>query len=434
MRIYAKRKEQFDLGPDKRNGVVLGQRLGGDRVLPAKDGQVIWGFDELRQPALVLGASGKGKTETLMQILYEVAVKTDRKIFYLDAKGDCETAERFVALMKKTGRRTRVFPNEPFDGWRGDWKAVVDRLLQVIAYEDTGPAAYYRDIAKTVLQTACQVDGVPPRSSRELLSRLSMNLLAVKSGGRVSAVLSEDLVSQIRMRYEAFFGQLGESLNGNWAWEDADAAYFLLDSVGREEDTTSTAAYAFADFAHYFKSRKPREQGCVLAVDEFSAVARTSDVASRLEQARGYNAFLLLAPQTVAGMGFPEQQSRILGSVDMVICHGMKEPGRIADLAGERPALELLQHYEAHRRTGEGQMRLEDRPRLTSDRLRELGPGEVWLIRNNRAMKVKVARPPEEFLELPERERVEVPFDPRQLSRRTAGNMSQVGKGAGDED
>lgn len=427
MRIYAKQQgKQCGSELNEPDGVVLGKRCQGDRVLSVVDGQVVWSLDELRQPALVLGASGKGKTETLLRILHEVAVKTDRPVYYLDAKGDRETAERFVGLMEKTGRRVRVFPNEPFDGWKGDWKAVVDRLLQVIAYENSGPAAFYRDVAKSVLQTACRTGEDAPRSSQELLARLSMASLAKESGGRASAAFSNDLVSQVRMRYEAFFGQLGTALDGEWAWEDADAAYFLLDSVGREEDAASTAAYVFADFAHYFKERKERDQACILAVDEFSAIAKTSDVASRLEQARGYNAFLLLAPQTVAGMGPIEQQSRILGSVDMVICHGMKEPGRIAELAGSRVGIEVTHRYKDQVRTGEGQVRLDEQPRLTNDRLRELGPGEVWLIRNNEAMKVAVERSPEVEGELPPSVDTEAPFEARERSERGSGTYSHV--------
>jgi hypothetical protein len=391
-----------------------------------RNGQVVWSFDQLRQPALVLGASGKGKTETTMRILYEVAAKTDMPVYFLDAKGDRETAERFVGLMEATGRRVRVFPNERFDGWRGDWKAIVNRLLQAIVYMEVGPAAYYRDIAKTVLQTACRMGGEPPRSSRELLERLSLDSLAKEASGIASSALTEESVAQVRMRYEAFFGQLGTALDGDWAWEDAEAAYFLLDSVGTSEDAASTAAYAFADFGHYFKDRKPREQKCVLAVDEFSAIARTSDVAMRLEQARGYNAFLLLAPQTVSGMGSFEQQSRILGSVDMLICHGTKEPGRIAELAGERKVPVLTQHVEQGRFAGESHLRLEDLPRLRADRIRELQPGEAWLIRDNKAMKVAIERPPEASGELPEAEEAEAPLEPKKLSERSAQSYRRV--------
>lgn len=413
MRIYAKRSEKCGSGRDELDGVVLGRRRQGDQVLPVSNGQVVWSFDQLRQPALVLGASGKGKTETMLRILHEVASKTDMPVYFLDAKGDRETAERFVGLMEAAGRRTRVFPNEPFDGWRGDWKAIVNRLLHVIPYGTKEGAAFFRDIAKATLQTACRMGDDPPRSSQELLERLSIESLAGKANGAASVLLSDELIAQVRIRYEAFFAQLGTVLDGDWGWEDTEAAYFLLDSVGAEEDAMSVASFAFADFGHYFKNekRKPREQKCMLAVDEFSAISRRSNVAMRLEQARGYNVFLLLAPQTVSGMGLEEQQSRILGSVDMLICHGSKEPERIAELAGERKIPAVTQLYEERRWTGEGQLRMENRARLQPDRIRELQPGEAWLIRDNKAMKVDIARAPQTpSVDLPEQEETEVPI------------------------
>ncbi len=145
-----------------------------------------------------------------MRIAHQVATQTDAPVFYLDAKGDRPAAERFCALMRAAGRRVRVFPNEPFDAWRGDWRAIVNRLLEVIEFVPEGPAAYYRDIAKTALQLACNHPDGPPRSSAELLGRLDYELL-LNAHGPSTAVLSlpRDKVSQVRLRYEAFFGQMG---------------------------------------------------------------------------------------------------------------------------------------------------------------------------------------------------------------------------------
>ena len=88
----------------------------------------------MRRHAVILGASGSGKTETSMRIAYEVACKSEAPVFYLDAKGDREGAERFCSLMGAAGRRVRVFPNEPFDAWRGDWRGIANRLLEVIQF------------------------------------------------------------------------------------------------------------------------------------------------------------------------------------------------------------------------------------------------------------------------------------------------------------
>ena len=258
MMFRGRRPQRPASSPSVAGGAVLGRRLAGGRALPLDGtGSLIWPFAAMRRHAVILGASGTGKTETSMRLAHEIAVKTDAPVFYLDAKGDRGSAERFGCLMLDAGRRMRVFPNEPFDAWRGDWRGIVNRLLEVIEFAPQGPAAYYRDIAKTALQLACNHPDGPPRCSAELLRRLDYEVL-LNAHGPNSAVLSlpRTKVSQVRLRYQAFFAQLGCALDGDWSWEDAEAAYFLLDSVALGEDTAGAACLLFADFAHYFSARK----------------------------------------------------------------------------------------------------------------------------------------------------------------------------------
>ena len=434
MRI-GRRGDRQGIALDSKRSVVLGASRAGDAVLPIASGEVLWSLDRLRKPVLVPGASGEGKTETLLRIQHQLAMKTREESwlaggspwqpFYLDAKGDEQTAERYVGLMEALGIRVRVFPHEPFDGWRGDWKAIVDRLMQVVPYGTAEGAAYYRDAAKAILQAACTAGSGPPRSSVELLRRLTKVSLADVTSAGPPLELSEELIAQTRMRYVAFFRQIGGALDGTWSWEDAEAAYFLLDSIGGEEEASGAAAYLFADFGHYFKKRKPRERRCALAVDEFSAIARRSDVARLVEQARGFGALLLLAPQTVTGMGSAEQQSRILGSVDMVICHGMPEPERLSDQAGMRQELMVTREFRDRQRTGSGQIRSEFRPRLTRDAIRGLRIGEVYLLRKNKAMKVAMARAPEVFGDLPVAQDLEVDWGGQSLSEKAVDSYGK---------
>lgn len=383
MRIEASQIEAAVSGLDEPMGLVMGRSLGGDRVLqPLGGGRGLWPFSELSAPALLLGASNAGKTETIKRFLYEVATKTDWPISLMDAKGDERLAEWFFDLARDTNRGPRLFPNEPFDGWRGDWKAIVNRLMQVIAYSETGDGAFYRYVAMTILQTVCGDADDPPRSGQELLTRLS--------NASRSTAFTDELVTGVELRYKSFFRQIGTALDGDWAWEDTDAAYFMVGSLGAEQYSAAAAAYLFADFGHYFTKRKPRDQRCALAVDEFAAIARTSDVAMLVEQARGFGAFLLLAPQTISGLGSPEQQSRIIGSVDMLICHRTKEPGRIAELTGEREVAKVNQAYEDGQRTGRGHVQVESDIRLRPAQLQGLRAGEAWFIRNSEAQKVAV--------------------------------------------
>jgi hypothetical protein len=381
--------------PSIAEGAVLGRRLAGERALPLSGPDVVWTFEQMCRHAVILGASGTGKTETSMRIAHELACKSDAQVFYLDAKGDRGSAERFTALMRAAGRNVRVFPNQPFDAWRGDWRGIVNRLLEVIQFAEDGPAAYYRDIAKTALRLACNHPDGPPRSSAELLGRLDYELL-LNAHGPSSAVLSlpRDKVSQVRLRYEAFFGQLGCALDGEWSWEDADAAYLLLDSVALGEDTAGAACLLFADFAHYFSQRKARERFCVLFADEFSAIASSSDVAMKVEQARGFNAGLVLVPQTPSGMGPRTQPDRILGSVETTIVHALNDPGLLAELGGSKPVMELTHRYEDGIYARQGHARQERRLKVDPDEIRRLSTGTAWVIRRGRAAKIAVERAP----------------------------------------
>jgi hypothetical protein len=377
-------------------GAVLGRRLAGERALPMGiGGSLVWPFADMRRHAVILGASGTGKTETAMRIAHEVACKSDTPVFYLDAKGDREGAERFSALMSAAGRRVRVFPNEPIDVWRGDWRGIANRLLEVIQFAEDGPAAYYRDIAKTALQLACNHPDGPPRCSAELLERLDYERL-LNAHGPSSAVLSlpRDKVGQVRLRYQAFFGQLGTALDGNWSFEDADAAYFLLDSIALGEDTAGAACLLFADFAHYFTMRKEREQRCLLFADEFSAIASSSDVAMKVEQARGFNAAMVLVPQTPSGMGPRSQRDRIIGSIESVIVHALNEPGELAELGGMKRVIELTHRYEDGVYARQGHARQERRLKVDPDDIRALASGNAWVIRRGRAAKVAIERAP----------------------------------------
>ena len=87
-------------------------------------------------------------------------------------------------------------------------------------------------------------------------------LRAAHEGSSALAALTAEQVRQVRLRYEAFFGQTRGALDGSWAWEDTSAAYLLLDSLALREETSGLARFLFEDFAHYFTTRKPRERFC----------------------------------------------------------------------------------------------------------------------------------------------------------------------------
>jgi hypothetical protein len=386
-------------------GFVIAHRLSGERALPVAGRNVLLSQARLCRHVLVCGATGAGKTETVMRLAWVVAKETDAPVFYFDGKGDRETAERYSGLMADAGRQTRVFPNERFDGWRGAPHEIQGRLMEIIDYTSEGPAAWYRDVAKTTLRLVCEHPGGPPRSSGAVLSRMDHTLLtAAHPGSSAVAALKPAQVAQVRLRYEAFFGQTRGALDGKWAWEDTQAAYILLDSLALKEETAGLARFLFEDFAHYFSNpaRKPRGQFCLLIVDEFSALASRAGMAGRVEQARGFNTALVLAPQVVAGMGDEVEAERILGSVETVICHRVNTPEEIIALAGTRLGMEYSTQFAREGATGAGSARSQHQFKVDPNKVRGLNPGKAFLISRGRAMKIEVPRAPTVRAPLPE--------------------------------
>jgi hypothetical protein len=385
-------------------GVVLAARVDGERALPVRGRLAVLSPERLCRHVLVCGATGSGKTETLLRLAWTLAKCSSAAVYYLDGKGDRETARRFVALMRDAGRQTRVFPNEPLDGWRGEPHEVRARLMEIVDYAREGPAAWYRDLAKAVVGLACEHPQGPPRGSGELLERLDLEALALAHGRDARALvgLKSSQVDQVRLRYEAFFGETRGALDGSWAWEDTDAAYLLLDTLRLREETAGLARFLLEDFAHFFTSRKREGRMCMMIVDELSALTRTQGMAARVEQARSFNTALVLAPQVVAGMGSEEEAARILGSVETVVCHRVNTPEEIVALAGTRQTTEYSTRFSREGSTGEGTAVSRERFKIDPNQVRGLANGEAFVINRGQAMRAGILRAPEVSAALPE--------------------------------
>jgi hypothetical protein len=379
--------------------VALGRFQEGELVLPRQaDGQIAMPFEAIFSHLLLAGTTGSGKSETALRIAYELATKTDYGVFILDPKGDRGFAERFVALMRVAGRNPRVFPQEPFDAWRGDADAIIERVLSAVDYPDRGPATYYRDVAEVAVQLACRFKSGPPRSSGEFLSRLDYTSLLGEYGEHHPAVAALDIpkVEETRIRYQALFGRIGEKLDGSWAWEDADSGYLLLNSLSGKIATGSVARMLFADYADYFSTeRKPAGRKDWLAADEFASVASSSGIGDTMRQARSFEAGIAVITQTIFGLGPRAQMEDVTGNVGTVIMHRMPKPEELAALAGTRKRLSLSRRYDELGNPDGIFTRDEELPMIEAMDARRLPTGMVWVIREGLAARVMMERAPE---------------------------------------
>ncbi|HWD10040.1 MAG TPA: hypothetical protein VHA57_13210, partial [Actinomycetota bacterium] len=372
---------------------VLGAMLAGDLVeWSRQEGGSLW----LRYPAadlarhgVVVGAAGSGKTETLLRIASLAAAEYRWQVVFIDAKGDPATRDRFAGAMGACGTAVRTFPAEAYDGWRGDTRALVNRLMEVSDFSEP----YYREMALRVLDLAVSSPDGLPRSSGELLARLSKPALraAYRRAGLAAEIeeLAPRDVAGVANRYRAFFGAVGQSLDGSWAFEDAPACYLLLEGLALKAEAARLGRYFLEDFAHYAAARKSPEAPVLLVVDEFSALESTADAAHLFERLRSFGAAVVISSQGYAGLG--RAADRILDAAHTLIVHRSADPERLVARAGTVSRLDHTRYTGAGDPGGRsGMVTRREQPRVKPNEVRQLPVGEAMVISGGRSARVRV--------------------------------------------
>ena len=322
---------------------------------------------------VVVGLPGAGKTETLLR-LAEVALAGGVDVHVIDAKGDPATQTRFGLLASGFGVAARLFPQEAYDGWRGDPTALRNRLGRVVDYTEP----YYQDGARVA------VDHATSRGARnidQLLAGLADSDLDVDNTVRRGTL----------SRYRSFSAAVGTRLSGTWAFEDTRASYLLLDGVALGDDTPRLARYLLEDFLHFASARKQPDRKVLLIVDEFSAL-RVSNAAALLERLRSFGAGVVIAAQSIEGLhDDPSERARLLGAASTVIAHRLADPEPVAARAGTVKRAERSHQLDQVGVTGGGSLRIQETYRIDPNDLRNLPPGVAWITTAGRAAKVAVS-------------------------------------------
>jgi hypothetical protein len=383
------------------DAAFLGYRLGGDPLLPVARGRVYLPLARLGHHLLVVGATGSGKTETVLRLVDSVARASDWRIVFIDGKGDRETAERFAAIAQEAGRSVWRFPEAAYDGWRGDGSEISARLLQLVDFAESGGGAFYRDLAVSAVRLACETAAGPPRSGAELVRRLRREALEeLHQPGSPAAAEIAGLhreLDGIRARYGAFFGSVGGALDGRAAFGEFDCAYFLLDGLRLKLEAGNLARFLVEDFTQWTVGRKPRTERVLLVVDEFSAIANAGKgLVDVVERIRSFGVGAVLCPQLAEGMGGSEAAARLIGSARTVLLHALAEPERFTGAAGGRLVPLTTLQLEGDVPTGAASTRPGRELRVDPDEVRRLRPGQCFAIGSGLAQKLQIAPLPVE--------------------------------------
>ena len=175
-----------------------------------------------------MGASGSGKSETLLRIALAAAKALGWQVIFIDLKGDYKAMARFVIAMEEAGiSNVRLFPMQGYNGWVGTRDALLSRLLAIdnIAEVTSSGQHHYQTVRENLVEMAVNAPGGPPRDSQEFLRRLLLTngvLYDLYEGypeqqGYLESILKreQDALSAYG-HYRAFFSKAHGKLDGTW--------------------------------------------------------------------------------------------------------------------------------------------------------------------------------------------------------------------------
>jgi hypothetical protein len=281
--------------------------------------------------------------------------------------------------------------------------AITNRLLAVEDWAAEGGGLHYRRLATLILQLACTPPSGPPRNSQAFLRRLDIRKQQLWRGDPTAQQDLEQLAADptvlagVRGRYSAFFRSLAGTADGCWGLEDVDLAVLTIPTIASRTDADAAVRLVLEDVGHFATRRKARTGDDVLLVlDEFSAVEGGTDQAIHLaERLRDVGVPVVFGAQSSEGLGDERQQWRLLHTIGGgLVLHQTPDPTTSCSSPApsgppSRPGSWIPGAPPA--RPG---VHMADRPRVEPNQVRQLHPGEAFLIQGGRAVKRLVLQAP----------------------------------------
>jgi hypothetical protein len=361
---------------------------------------------EQRLAMAVLGIPGSGKTVTLLRRVW-IAARAGMRVIFLDCKGTDPGLAWQVTCAYRLANPAAVvgyWPTQPLDCWRGDGMAIANRLLAVEDWASEGGGVYYRRMATLALQLACTPPSGPPRNSHDFLRRLDLRKL--QALWREDATARADLeqlaadpqvLAGLRGRYSAFFRSLAGKADGRWGLEDVDLAVLTIPTIASRTDADAAVRLILEDLGHFATRRKARTgDDALLVLDEFSAVQGGTEQAIHLaERLRDVGVPVVFGAQSPEGLGDERQQQRLLHTIGGgLVLHQTPDPDTLVALAGTVRVAEQAWQLDPWGPAGQAKVFMADRPRVDPNQVRQLYPGEAFLVCGGRAVKLSILQAP----------------------------------------
>ncbi len=371
-------------------------------------------YQRLRSHQVVIGTTGTGKTTLLLRLWAGFLARGLQRhaagdggrplLVVLDCKGGADSrrvAERARRVLREAGTRsTVVWPDEArLSLWALPPPQLTTTLVDLIEH-GSGGAAYYADVMEAVVALAVGAPAGPPASTADFLARLDAGWLAAAypAGHAEDAALLRSAaghIGDIALRFRTLFRRLGDGLDGPGGFADADAWYCILEGTS-EIAVAEAQARALVDLLADFATRgQGQGRDILLAVDEFSAVARRLPIWQLYERARSLGLAVQVSAQSWQGLATGEDERyRIAATADGGIwLLRTPYPEPVTGLAGSRPAAVTARRVlrvPVWHRDGVSQMR--QAPVADPALIRSLGVGQAAYIYRGGVTFVQVKR------------------------------------------
>jgi conjugal transfer pilus assembly protein TraD len=416
---FARNRRTRDADPAT---IVLGRDQSG-RQVSLSDRQ-------LEAHALIVGASGAGKTTTLQTILAQ-QIARGRPVVAIDMKGSPGFESELAAAASAAGRRLAVWRPDGQTHWNplahGGPTALKDRLMSAERFSEP----HYQRAAERYLQTALTVLAAvrpdrppslsevvtvmapprlaslawrapPPLASRtaDYLASMTPDQLSAAAGlGTRLALLSESVAGPYLEPAGAdpsgrSGSSTGPSVDLGAALEGGDVVLFSLNSSTYGKLAAQLGALAIQDLTSAAGRRLQRPgRGepipATIALDEFSALG-ADNVLALLARGREAGVSVLLATQELAdleraGRGFRDQ---VLGITALKLAHRQEVDASavaISRLAGtERVWRETRQlpSLRGGRLASRGTRHEVEEPVVHPNEIKRLSTGQLVLLSN----------------------------------------------------
>jgi conjugal transfer pilus assembly protein TraD len=372
---------------------------------------------QLSAHALILGASGSGKSTTLLTILTD-QIRRGRPVVAIDMKGSPAFARALADAAAGAGRPFRAWTPDGPGQWNplahGNATELKDKLIATERFTEP----HYQRAAERYVQTVLQVlehahpgraptlaevvDLMEPRRMSTILRRLPapfavrvQDYVATLSSDQLSAIrgLGTRLAILTESHTGAFLSPAPGADAGAIDLRDALAGspvvLFSLNSSRYGKLSAQLGTLAIQDLVAAVGHRLdlPPQERATIGIDEFSALG-ADHVVSLLARAREAGVTVLLATQELADLdrAAPGLRDQVLGNTAVKLVHRQDVPASaqtIAQMAGTEKTWEETRQVSGRigrYETGRGTRRLAEQFVVHPNEIKSLPTGHAVLI------------------------------------------------------